>query len=246
MTWAVTVPTLQMRTETQRRDDLPRPERCVRKAQFSGSAARLRKHLNRRGLRPSTPRVTRTRAGRPKISFRAARPPPAHRTPHFALGPYDPGVPETPASLVPNPLIPAGRPGPARPQPESEIVACAAVCAACSPGGGGRREQLGGRGPGGRPRATHASNLLFILSPPPSPLPHGVTSAPPGPSPRVRPLPVAQGTAERWRVGRVGGGYPGTPSFCAEALRFGSVKSGLGSCPGPCSCLPPARPPRLA
>ena len=28
----------------------------------------------------------------------------------------------------------------------------------------------------------NASNLLFILSPPPSPLPHGVTSAPPGPS----------------------------------------------------------------
>lgn len=35
----------------------------------------------------------------------------------------------------------------------------------------------------GRPRATHASNLLFILSPPPppSPLPHRVTSAPAGP-----------------------------------------------------------------
>ena len=179
---SVTVPTLLMRKETQRRGDLPKPEGCVKKAGFSGRVARLRKHPNRRGLCHSTPRVTRTRAGRPKTSFRAARPPPDPRTPHFALGPCDPGVPETPASLVPNPLMPAGRTGPARPQPESEIMACAAVCAACSAGGGGRREQLGGRGPRGRPRATHASNLLFILSPPPSPLPHEVTSAPPGPS----------------------------------------------------------------
>ena len=160
---SVTVPTLQMRKETQRRGDLLRPERCVRNAEFSGRAARLRKQPNGRGLRPSTPRVTRTRAGRPKISFRAAPPPPVPRTPHFALGPYDPGVPETPASLVPNPLIPASRPGPARPQPESEIVACAAVCAACSAGGGGRRERLGGRGPGGA--ATRHSRVELVVHP---------------------------------------------------------------------------------
>ena len=57
---------------------------------------------------------------------------------------------------------------------------------------------------------------------------------------------LREGTAERWRVGRVGSGYRGSPSSCAEALRFGGIKSGLGSCPGPCSCLPPARPPCLA
>ena len=107
---SVTVPTLQMRKETQRRGDLPKPEGCVKKAGFSGRAARLRKHPNRRGLCHSTPRVTRTRAGRPKTSFRAARPPPDPRTPHFALGPCDPGEPETPASLVPKLLISAGRP----------------------------------------------------------------------------------------------------------------------------------------
>lgn len=60
-----------------------------------------------------------------------------------------------------------------------------------------------GKGPRGRPRATHASNLLFILSPPLSPLPHGVTSALPGP--------IAKGPATSgWRGAR--------RNVCAQAL----------------------------
>ena len=64
-------------------------------------------------------------------------------------------------------------------------------------------------------RRTYSPSLLT-----PSP-PHGVASLHQVPPPWVPPLPVAKSTAERWRVGRLGGGYPETPSSCAEGFRFG-------------------------
>lgn len=91
-----------------------------------------------------------------------------------------------------------------------------------------------GRGPGGRPRATHASNLLFILSPPLPLLPHGVTSAPPGPSaegPATSGCAGRDGTSARWPGGG-GGGYP------ARAGRLRRRRAG--------PCARPRRPPRGA
>lgn len=75
-----------------------------------------------------------------------------------------------------------------------------------------------GQGPRRRPNATHASNLLFILSP--SPLPHGVTSAPPGPSaygPATSGCAGSGGTEAR---GPAGGRYPGA--------RRGRLRGGTG------------------
>ena len=146
---SVTVPTLQVRTQTGDGTSLGHRE-CVRKAGFRAKGDRLRKHPNHRGLRPSTPRATCTRrAGRPKIPFRAARPPPPPPRPRtsssvrMTLGP-----PDTPASHVPKPPSPAGRAGRASPQPQRGRGAGAAVCACRGPGGGGRGERLGEGAPG--------------------------------------------------------------------------------------------------
>lgn len=221
---SVTVPTLQVRTQTGDGTSLGHRE-CVRKAGFRAKGDRLRKHPNHRGLRPSTPRATCTRrAGRPKIPFRAARPPPPPPPPpHVVLGPYDPGTPRHPG--IPRPQTPFPR-RPRRPgqpaAPAREGSRCRSLRLPRSRRGRARGA-VGGRGPGGRPRGTHASNLLFILSPPPSPLPHGVTSAPPGPSASG---PATSGCAGRGGTSlrRPGGSaYPRTPApgRCAAALGLG-------------------------
>lgn len=79
------------------------------------------------------------------------------------------------------------------------------------PGPSGRGGTVVEKGSGGPPRATHASNLLFILSPPLSPLPHGVTSALPGPS--------AEGPATSGFAGRSGTSArkPGAGRFSRDA-----------------------------
>lgn len=170
-------------------------------------------------------------------------------TPRSALGPYDPEVSGAPASRLPRPLfVPAGRLGRGGPQPKPGREAGAGELRRLQPRWGRAQGTVGGRGPGGRPRATHASNLLFILSPPPSPLPHGVTSAPPGPLPlRARSLPAAHGAAERLRAGPVWDKYPGTPGLggCAEAVASRSLRAaGLGATWVPVALLPafPAAP----
>lgn len=118
---------------------------------------------------------------------------PSVRTALGSPGPRDPPLP--------SPLLPAS-PGQVRPQPDPGREARAAGFAPPQPQWGRARGNCWGKGPRGRPRATHASNLLFILSPRLSPLPQGVTSAPPGPS-ALGPgtSGFARGTAERPRAG---------------------------------------------
>lgn len=85
---------------------------------------------------------------------------------------------------------------PPSPLPESESVACASACAARSAGGGGRREQIRGK----RRPAPRRSRVELVHPFSAS----SVTASWSGFAPPwVRPLPVAQSTAER-----VGGGYP--------------------------------------
>lgn len=174
-TGSVTVPACRRQNRgSEGRGDLPRtPSECGWEAAFREKAAKLRKHPKRRG--PAPPRRRQpapTRAGRPKKNLLpggAASPPPAR-----AGG--GSGVPATSAAL--------SRPRRARGRREARATAAREQAARLSarpalagavPGDGW------GKGPRGRPRVTHASNLLFILSPPLSPLPHGVTSALPGP-----------------------------------------------------------------
>lgn len=168
------------KSETQRGEVTgPRRNGRVREAGFGNSeAAGLRQHPKRRGLRPSPRRrPAAAGAGRPKVSFRPARAP-GSRPPRFARGPGGPGVLRPPSPRLPGPGRPPG-PGAARgPSPGGKPTPRS--WRGRRPRRGQARGAVGGRGPGGRPRATHASNLLFILSP--SPPPHGVTSAPPGPS----------------------------------------------------------------
>lgn len=125
--------------------------------------------------RPSTPPAARTHQGGASENLLpggAASPPPARATP----GSSGSGVPATSATL--------SRPRRARGRREARAAAAreraARLSARPAPAGAVPGDGWG-KGPRGRPRATHASNLLFILSPPLSPLPHGVTSALPGP-----------------------------------------------------------------
>lgn len=119
-------------------------------------------HPPGRGVRKKTPSG---RCGLPS-------PPPARAAP----GSGGSGVPATSAAL--------SRPRRARGRREARAPAAREQAARLSarPAPAGAVPGDGwGKGPRGRPRVTHASNLLFILSPPLSPLPHGVTSALPGP-----------------------------------------------------------------
>lgn len=162
--------------------------------------------------------ATRTRgAGRPKPSWAAgpaaAGPAPAlHPRPRRPRRPRDPC---TPPPQSPSPHQPPG-PDPARSPSPGGTPAPSTWCRR-GPRRTPARGTVGGKRPGRRPRATYASNLLFIL--PSSPLPHGVTSAPPVPPPRARPLPVARCASERKRAGPVGGRASGPPAQggCAEA-----------------------------
>lgn len=149
--------------------DLAQPGACVRKTGLAGRATETAKPPGSPPLHAAAPRTWGGAAG--ISSFRAARPP-LPRAPRFALGPGGPGVP--------GPLLPAARPVRPRPRPGGRPVPQSVRRHV--PAGAGAGGTVGGRGPGGRPRATHASNLLFILSPPLSPLSHRVTSVLPGPS----------------------------------------------------------------
>lgn len=144
-TKGVTVPTLQMRKLRLRGE-----RECVGKAGFRDSAARLRKHPNRRGPHPSTSSAIRIHRGGasenlPLPGGTATPPPGSALRPRFGRpwGLRDPGIHRSPAPSSPpaqarsgRSLIPAGKPGPPglrRP----------------SPSGGGRGGTVGGRGPGG-------------------------------------------------------------------------------------------------
>lgn len=125
--------------------------------------------------RPSTPPAARTHQGGASENLLpggAASPPPARAAP----GSSGSGVPATSAAL--------SRPRRARGRRKARAAAAreraARLRARPAPAGAVPGDGWG-KGPRGRPRATHASNLLFILLPPLSPLPHGVTSALPGP-----------------------------------------------------------------
>lgn len=145
-------------------------------------------------------------------------------TPRFARGLYDPGVSGTPASRLPSPLFfPAGRLGRGGPQPKPGREDGAGEFLRRQPRWGKARGTVGGRGPVGRPRATHASNLLFILSQPPSPLPHGVTSAPPGRPSSLGPGYFRLRRAQRnvCALARCGAGMPGRPPWAAARRRRG-------------------------
>lgn len=197
------------------------------KAGFRGRAARLRKHPKTAAVSapprrwPPAP----TGAGRPKFSFRASRPPPP-RDPALCPRSVRPRRLRDPCITPPSPLFfPAGRLGRGGPQPKPGREDGAGEFLRRQPRWGRARGTVGGRGPVGRPRATHASNLLFILSPPPSPLPHGVTSAPPG-----RPSSLGPGYFRLRRAQRnvcalapCGAGMPGRPPWAAARRRRGSA-----------------------
>lgn len=155
--------------------------------------------------RPSTPPAARTHQGGASENLLpggAASPPPARAAP----GSSGSGVPATSAAL--------SRPRRARGRRKARAAAAreraARLSARPAPAGAVPGDGWG-KGPRGRPRATHASNLLFILSPPLSPLPHGVTSALPGP--------IAKGPATSgWRGAQ--------RNVCVQALGGASFPDG--------------------
>lgn len=232
---AVTVPTLQRRTRTQRGEaSCPGGRACAwspRRVRRQGgrAAPTPQNRRRRRRPRPSAPPATRThRGGASKnlLPGGAATPP---GTPRVALGPYPAPHPcMTPPP--PAPLLPRRPPGPRRPAAQAQAAGrrrgVSPLPAPVEAGAGGT---AGGRGPAGRPRATHASNLLFILSPPPSPLPHGVTSAPPGlppPPPSLGPGHFRLRAAQRnvCALVRCGAGIPGRRlRAAARRLRGGCL-----------------------
>lgn len=182
----------------------------MRKAEFSGRAASLRKHPNGRGLRPSTPRVTRTRAGRPKNLPSGPHGhllPPRHCTLPWVRTTLGSPRPLHPSSLT---LIPAAQDRPDR-SPSQRLWPVPQFAPPAVRAGVGAGNSWG-RGPWGEATRHSRVELLFILSPPPSPLPHEVTRSPRSLRLGSGHFRAAQGTAERWRFGRVGGGYPDASS----------------------------------
>lgn len=230
---SVTVRTLRMRKLRLWRDDLPRPEGVCEKSwvqKQSSQAAETPKPPVSAPPRSWQPHP----AGCPKIFFQAARPPPPARTPHFALGPYDPGVPETPASLLPKPSFPpAAQARPAR-SPNQEGRPVPQFAPPAVPAGADARN---GWGKGPREAATRHSRVELVVHP----LAAAVTTASRSDFRSARSLRLGSDHfrlrgAQR-NVGELAGKGAGTPGGSSRAVSLscsGSVATraaGLGSVP---------------